>query len=279
MLYSIVRSKRFFLLISNSKLPMFFFVFHLVQQTLTIRCYQFPLNISDSQCAQLQLTKNPILSNFDMKNQSELNLLILVDDLLSTSIIDLILDFNQLINSSFINRISLNLVSPYSDFTINNQTTTIYSSNDILIGVWKRSPTNSTFDIQDVIHLNTNEYKNDRSLCDWDDARWSQLFDQTIPYAYFLKINHTNLTFTLVNNETQQTLPPYLDVLYCYPYRLDSTALALIVSFSIIFLLFFVTMGVLHYLKREERRSRNATELIEDQESTDSDSSEEGKNT
>ena len=38
-------------------------------------------------------------------------------------------------------------------------------------------------------------------------------------------------------------------------------------------------MGVLHYLKREERRSRNATELIEDQESTDSDSSEEGKNT
>lgn len=245
MLYSIVS-----IYISNNS----YFIYFIVQDSLTILCYQFPLisSINDSslQCARLRLDDTISSSDFDFNNPSQLSLFIIIDQLSSISPINININFNQTFENSLssINEIYLSLLVVHSNYTVNNQTTIIYSSNDILILYWNNLQPD-LYDPIDSIHLNDDEYETDKSMCRWNNNRWNRLFNINSSFGYFLKTTNTDLIFIINTTQPTSLLSPYLNILYCIPYKLGITELIILICSAIFFLLFLLTLGIFRYYK------------------------------
>jgi hypothetical protein len=131
-----------------------------------------------------------------------------------------------------------------------------YTPYDIPIFHWKNS-TRDPYDLIDVIQIGNNVYKTDASLCKWDSNQWDRLFNgnmsNNISYVYFLKTTNPLLLFTLIDTNNQSAIlsppSPYLNLLYCIPYKLGVTEIVLIVCFGFLFLVAVVLLIVYHYLK------------------------------
>ena len=95
-------------------------------------------------------------------------------------------------------------------------------------------------------------------MCQWNDDRWNRLLNKYfMPYAYFLKTTNTHLIFTLIDTIVYLTSPsPYLNILYCIPYKLGTTELVLIICFGFLFILFLIILRILHYHKDESNQFR-----------------------
>jgi hypothetical protein len=240
----------------------------IVQDTLTILCNQFPListiNDSSLQCARLRINQNIPSSKFDLNDPSELILFIIIDQSSSSSSnispVNIILNFNQSsMSSSSINEIRIALLVIPSSFTLNNQSTTIYSSYDIPIFQWQKSLPD-VYELVNSLQLKSEEYETDTSICRWNMDRWNYLFIDNSstypPYVYILKTTTTQLTYTLQDTTYQSSPSPYLNILYCIPYVLGTTERVLIICFGILFLLFLAIVGLLHYRKGEDNLHR-----------------------
>lgn len=227
----------------------------LVQDTLTILCNQLPfissINDSSLQCARLRLNNNIPSSDFNLDNPSEISLFAIIDQLPIKSSVNININFSQSSDSfSSIDQIYIAVSVVHSNFTINNDTTTIYSLNDIVILHWNNSQPNLYQSI-DLIQLTDNEYVTDKSMCQWNNDLWNRLFNTNSSYGYFLKTTNTNLIFTLIDTTNIPAPSPYLLVLYCFPYKLGSTELILIICSAILFLFFLLILSILHYCKHE----------------------------
>lgn len=239
---------------------MFFFL--AAQDTLTILCHEFPListiNDSSLQCARLRIDETVSSINFDLYNSSQTMLFIVIDQPLPS--VNIIVNFNQSPDfSSSINEIHIGLLVIHSSFTINNQTTSIYSSNQIPILHWKKSAPDR-YDLIDLLTLHNDEYKTDKSMCQWNIDQWNHIFygnsTNKPPYAYILKTTNPNLIFTLANTMNISLISPYLTTLYCIPYQFGIIEIILIVVFSVVFLLILVTLSILYYFKDRDNLSR-----------------------
>jgi len=233
--------------------------FFVVQDTLTILCHQFPLisSINDSslQCARLRIDQNVPSSDFNLDNPLEITLFIIIDQLSYISPVNININFGQLSdNSSSINEIHLSLLVVHSNFTINNQTASIYSLYDIPILHWKYSQPN-TYDLIDLLHLDSDDYQIDKSMCHWNNDQWNRILNSSSSYAYILKTTNTDLLFTLTDNMDSSPPSPYLNILYCFPYKLGTTEIVLIVCSSTIFILFLIILCILQYHKNESNLS------------------------
>jgi len=216
------------------------------------------INDSSLQCARLRIDQNVPSIDFNLYNTSQIILFIIINQSLSS--VNIIVNFNQASDfSSSINEIRIGLLVAHSSFTINNQTTPIYSSYQIPILNWKKSQPD-TYDLIDLLTIRSDEYKTDTSLCQWNAALWNSLFignsTSELPYAYILKTTNTNLIFTLADVENISTPSLYLNILYCIPYQFGTTELALTITFGLLFVLIFVALSILHYLKTADDTSR-----------------------
>ena len=232
----------------------------LVQDTLTILCDHFPListiNDTSLQCARLRIDENIPSSSFNLHNASQIILFVIIDQSSSdVTPVNIRLNLNQ----SSINEIRLSLLVTHSNFTINNQSTTVYSSYDIPVLHWKNSEPN-TYNLIDLLHLNNHDYEIVTSLCQWNVNRWNRLFNSNSsnkpPYVYILKTTSADLIFTLTDTKTRPSPSPYINILYCVPYKLGTTELVLIICFGILFILCLIVLGILHYLKDEDSLTR-----------------------
>ena len=234
----------------------FFFV---VQETLTILCYEFPListvNNSDLQCARLRINENMSTSTFEQPDPSQIYIFIILDlPSKNTAPVDITIDFHLLTNvSSSIEEIRFALLVTGFNFTINNQTTTEYSPYQIPVFRWQTS-TNNISDLIDILPFGNREYENDKSLCKWDSNRWNHLFNgsesNNISYGYFLKTSIPQLTFVFADMNNISLLPsPYLNVVYCIPYKLGITEIVIIVCSSVLVIIVVIILYVFHYFK------------------------------
>ena len=194
-------------------------------------------------------------SQFNLDNPSQITLFIIIDLVSNTDIspINININFTKSSNiSSSINEIYFSLLVTHTNFTINNQSISIYSPFNIPVLYW----TNLQSDRYDVINIDNNEYKNDKSLCQWKNDQWTHLFNTTSSYGYILKTTQTDLIFTLVDPNTSALISPYLNILYCIPYKFDSIELILVICAAILFILFLIIVGILHRLKDERQLSQ-----------------------
>ncbi|CAF1664418.1 unnamed protein product [Adineta ricciae] len=237
-----------------------------IQDTLTVLCHHFPListyNDSSLQCSRLRLYENVSSRDSDQYNLTQLTLFIIVNQSPadSSSPVSILLNFDSLWNnSSAINEIRTGILVIHSDFIVNNQTTKVYSSNQVPIFQWKKSNP-EVYNRTDLLLLNIDEYTSETSMCKWNLDRWNRLFynqsSSESTYAHILKTTNTNLTFILTNATNGSNPSPYLTILYCIPYKLGKTEVILTIIFSIIFILFLLTLIALHYLKGADNLSR-----------------------
>ncbi|CAF0726600.1 unnamed protein product [Rotaria sp. Silwood1] len=241
-----------------------------IQETLTILCDQFPListfNDSNFQCARLRLDESIPIKEFDLNTPTQMILFIILEQSSSNiSPIDITINFTQSSSlPSSIGEIRIALLVTHTNFTINNQTTTEYTPSDIPIFLWQTS-TENNYDVVDVLQIQNHEYQTDTSLCKWNLDRWNHLFNGNmsinVPYVYFLKTTTSQLLFTLIDtsNKSSLSLPPlpYLNILYCFPYKLEIAEMILIICFGILFIIVVIALSILHYLKGgENNRTR-----------------------
>ncbi|CAF2362436.1 unnamed protein product [Rotaria sp. Silwood2] len=241
-----------------------------IQETLTILCDHFPListiNDTNFQCARIRIDENIPRAKFDLNRPTQMILFIIIDQSSSNiSPIDIIINFTQSSSSpSLINEIRLALLVTHTNFIINNQTLTEYTPHDIPIFLWQNS-TENTYDLVDVFQIENHEYEIDTSLCKWNLNQWNHLFNRNmsinVPYVYFLKTTNSQLLFTLIDTSNQSSLSspplPYLNILYCFPYKLEIAEMILIICFGILFLIAVIALSILHYLKGgENNRTR-----------------------
>lgn len=233
-----------------------------IQQSLTVLCYQFPiisqLNDTDIQCARLQVNENIAILNSKTNNFDLMNLFITIDQVsITNSPLDITIDFTQSQDlPSSISEIHFSVLVLRSNFTINNQTTIEYSQYEIPIFRWQNS-TSNTYDLIDIIRLNPNDVKTDKSLCKWKPNRWDRLFDfntkNNLSYAYFLRSTSSQLLFTLINTTNTSVVPsPLLNVLYCVPYKLGLTEIVLLACLGAVFLTTFIVLSISHHFKGED---------------------------
>ena len=204
---------------------------------------------------------------FDLNRPTEIVLFIIVDQSASKlSSTDITINFNQSSDSpSSINDIRLVLLVTDTNFTINNQNTSKYTQFQIPILHWQNSREN-TYDLIDLVYLGNQEYEIDASICKWDSTRWDRLFSgnmsNNVSYVYFVKTTNPQLIFTLTDTSSKSSLlsppSPYLNILYCVPYKLELTEMVLIICFGVFFICVIITVGILHYIKAGEgNRSRH----------------------
>jgi hypothetical protein len=214
------------------------------------------------QCARLRTNEDISTSAFDLDRPTQIILFIVVDSSSSsgTSPINISIDFDQSSYSpSSINEIQICLLVTSSNFTINNQTTIKYASYDIPIFRWRNS-TENTYDLIDLIQIGNQDYESDISFCKWNSNLWNQLFNSNIStnvsYAYFLKTTSFQLQFTLIDTSNISLLlsppSPYLNLLYCIPYKLGTTEIVIITCFCVLIIGSVVILGILHYFKGGE---------------------------
>lgn len=203
----------------------------------------------------MRFNENVPISTFEQNNPSQIYLfLILNQRSLTIAPIDIIIDFNLPVNiSSSVEEIRLGLLVTGSNFTINNQTNTQYNSNKIPIFHWQQSTGNISEPIE-ILPFGDQEYDNDKSLCKWDMNRWNRLFNgslsNNISHVYFLKTSIPQLTFTFIDvNNISSLLTPYLNILYCIPYKLGITEIILIICSSTLVIVVVIIVYILHYLK------------------------------
>ena len=177
-----------------------------------------------------------------------------------SSSIDITINFNQSSDSpSSIDEIRLGIIVSHSNFTINNQSSSMYTPYDIPVFLWKNS-TGDPYDLIDVVQIENNVYETDTSLCKWTDNQWNRLLNgnmsSNVSYAYFLKTINSQLIFTLIDTSNISSLlsppSPYLNILYCIPYKLGVTELVLIVCFSVLFIVVVIVLLIFHYFKGGE---------------------------
>jgi len=92
-------------------------------------------------------------------------------------------------------------------------------------------------------------------MCQWNNDRWNRILNSSSSYAYILKTTNTDLLFTLTDTMDSSPPSPYLNILYCFPYKLGTTEIVLIVCFSTIFILFLIILCILQYHKNESNLS------------------------
>jgi len=248
------------------------YVYFVVQDTLTILCTQFPfistINDSSLQCARLRIDENIPSSDFNLDNPSEIILFIIVNQSSNISPVNIIINFSQSSNSlSSINEIYIALLVVDSNFTINNETTSIYLSYDIPILHWS-SLQPDTYNLTDLLHLNSYDYVTDKSMCQWNIDRWNRILNGNSSYAYFLKTTNTNLIFTLTDPMKTSPPSPYLNILYCVPYQLGKTELIILIFSAILVFLFFLIFSILHYYKGNVNRLRYVQKQVPDRDRT-----------
>lgn len=230
-----------------------------VQESLTILCYEFPLiptvNNSDLKCARLRINKNTPTSTYEETDPSQIYLFIILDlPSKSTAPVDITIDFDFLTNvSSSIEEIRYALLVTGFNYTINNQTTVEYSPYQIPIFRWRNS-TNRVSELIDLLPVGHRDYENDKSLCKWNSNRWNRLFNgsesNNISYGYFLKSSTPQLTFVFADMNNISSFPsPYLNVLYCIPYKLETTEIVIIVCSSVLVIIIVTIIFILHYFK------------------------------
>lgn len=210
-------------------------------------------------------------SDFNLENPTQIILFIIIDlPTSSTSPVNIDINFIQSLNSpSSINDIRFALLVTHSNFTINNQVLEQYTPYNIPIFHWQNSVENN-FDLIDLIEYDKLVYETDKSLCKWNDSQWNRLFngndsnDNNIPYVYFIKTTDVQFQFTMIDTYNTSILDlsilpsPYLDILYCIPYKLGLTEIILLICFGVIFIGFIITLCVLHYFKGgEDNRTRH----------------------
>ncbi|CAF0930296.1 unnamed protein product [Adineta steineri] len=246
-----------------------------IQQTLTILCDQFPLisydNNTNLQCARLRRDENIPIATNDLDRPSQIILFTIIDQpSLQSSPVNIILNFNQSLDlPSSINEIRLGLLVTNSNFIINNATTQVFTPYNIPIFQWQASDTN-TYNLTDVLQLENGDYITDKSLCKWNLNQWNRLFNgnsfSNISYVYFLKTTDSQLSFTLINTTNKSSslsIPsPYLDILYCVPYKLGTTEIVLLVCFGLIFITVVIILSISHYLKSGD--DNQATRRLQD---------------
>ena len=244
-----------------------------VQQSLTILCQQFPLvsTINDSSllCARLRTDQYDPATLFDFNVPTQVTLLMIVDappPAANGSPIDITIGLNQSTDApSSIDEIRLALLVTQSNFTLNSQRDTVYSSSDVLIVQWLNS-SSGTYTIIDTVPMESQNYQADSSLCKWDLRRWHRLFagnaSNAQAYAYVVKTTSPQLIFTVTDPRsplvTKSPPAPLLSLLYCISYRFGLIELLLTIIFGVLFVAVVITLSVLHYLKNgAENRSRN----------------------
>jgi hypothetical protein len=90
-----------------------------------------------------------------------------------------------------------------------------------------------------------------------------------VSYVYFLKTTNLQLEYTLINTSDKSSLSlppaPYLNILYCVPYRLGVTEMVLLICFSVLFISTVSIVGILHYFKTgEDDRVQHIQRYIHD---------------
>nr|ACF16065.1 hypothetical protein [Adineta vaga] len=236
-----------------------------IQQSLTILCNQFPFinhdNNSDLQCARLRKNDNVPITTVDLDKPSEIILFIIVDQTsISATPLNIQINFNQSNDlPSSINEIHISLLVTHTTFIINNQTDTIYAPYDLLIFHWRIS-TENTYELIDHFQLENHDFENDNSLCQWTMDRWNRLFyanlSMNVSYVYFLKTTKSQLLYTLIDTSNKSldliAPTPFLNILYCIPYRLGTTEIVLIVCFGFVFIVVVIILLILHLFKGGE---------------------------
>ncbi|CAF3736443.1 unnamed protein product [Rotaria socialis] len=231
-----------------------------IQLTQTILCSHFPLvstiNDSSLQCARLRMNENVQLSDFNIFSSSPIILFITVNQSSpNSSPLNLIINFTESLDFSLqVNEIHLGLLVIQSNFIINNQSELVYSSHDIPILNWKNSNSNE-YDLVGIVHLDNNENENNLNMCQWTFDRWNQIFNgnssNKSSFVHILTTENTNLMFTLMNPTNLLPPAPYLSILHCFPYRLETTELILVLCSMFIFVV-FLSMSIFLHCRKEE---------------------------
>ncbi|CAF1519478.1 unnamed protein product [Rotaria magnacalcarata] len=232
-----------------------------IQRTQTILCSQFPLvstiNDSSLQCARLRMNENVQLSDSNIYNSSPILLFIIVNQSSSTSSpLNLIINFTESLDFPLlVNEIRLGILVIQSNFTINNQSELLYSSYDIPTLNWKNSNSN-VYDLFDIVHLDSNENENDLyTMCQWTFDRWNQIFNgnssNKSSFVHILTTENADLMFTIMNPTNLVPPAPYLNILHCFPYRLETTELVLVLCSMFIFIVLLTMLIFLHCRKEE----------------------------
>ncbi|CAF4669503.1 unnamed protein product [Rotaria socialis] len=190
------------------------------------------------------LSSSPIIL-FITVNQSSPN----------SSPLNLIINFTESLDFSLqVNEIHLGLLVIQSNFIINNQSELVYSSHDIPILNWKNSNSNE-YDLVGIVHLDNNENENNLNMCQWTFDRWNQIFNgnssNKSSFVHILTTENTNLMFTLMNPTNLLPPAPYLSILHCFPYRLETTELILVLCSMFIFVV-FLSMSIFLHCRKEE---------------------------
>jgi hypothetical protein len=213
------------------------------------------------------VNENVATTSFDLNEPTEISLFIIVDQSSSPNLspIDITINLDQSSDSlSSINEIRISLLVTHANFTINNETTKVYTPSDIPILLWQNSSDNN-YDLIDLFQLDNQQYETDTSVCQWSISQWDRLFSGNksinLSYAYILKTINPQLAFTLIDTSNISAMPspptPYLNILYCIPYKLGITEILLIALSGFLFFVSVVILSILHYRKVEEHQMRH----------------------
>lgn len=189
-----------------------------------------------------------------------MNLFIIIDQpAKNKSPLDITINFTQSQDfPSSINEIRFSIQVPHSNFTINNHTTMEFNQYEIPVFHWQNSTAN-TYDLIDIIRLNSNNIPTDKSLCKWAGDQWDRIFNINIhnnfSYVYFIQSNNSQLSFTLndTTNNTSIIPSPFINILYCVPYKLGLTEIIILACFGAVFLTAIILLSIVYHYKGEDQ--------------------------